>query len=223
MKKLLYISCLLALVFFSCKKETIEVDRNLDYLPFQKGTYQIYDVIERSYLSNGSKIEKFYQLKTVIQDTFIDNSGRITREFGRYIRDTPQDDWVYSDLWTAYKSNTAFELVEENQRTVKLVFPITPKTTWDINAYNIEPKLTASYTDLFNGKTVNGLNFENTATVVQEDEFNLIMFRKKYEIYAKNVGLIKKHYQQYEISNFDTTNIRTGKDLYYTIVSFGIE
>lgn len=223
-RKRIIFSLFALLMLFSCKKKDVAaVDMHYDYFPLQQGTYQVYDVIERNYLSNGQVVEYLYQLKTVIGDTFIDNGGRVNHEFKRYKRLTESDDWSLADLWTTYRNGTALELVEENERMVKLIFPISKTTKWNANAYNTLAAQNCLYKDIFESKSFNGLQFPTTVTVQQEDEHNLIMYRKKYEVYAKGVGLVKKHYQHYSISYFDTTQIETGKDLYYTLVSHGIQ
>lgn len=222
-KSVIFIAGLVLVMLFGCKKKEYDLDMHYDYYPMQRGTYQIYDVIERNYLSNGQVNQLNYQLKTVIADTFIDNGGKTHYEFHRYKRPTASDEWVFSDLWTTYRNGNAQELVEENERMVKLIFPISKTTTWDANAYNLQSTQNCVYQNLFQPKTFNGLTFDKTVTVLQEEEHNLIMYRKKFEVYAKGVGLVQKHYQHYNISYFDTTNIETGKDLYYSIVAHGVQ
>ncbi len=220
----IFLLFIVAIVLFSCKKKETELpDMHYDYVPFKKGIYQIYNVLERSYLSDGTRIEKQYQLKTMLTDTIIDNEQRENRQFVRFKRDNALQNWVAKDVWMAYKSKQNFQLVEENERLVKVSFPVRKSHSWDINAYNVHPKQMLNYNDLFQSKTINGFVFPETITVLQEKEKNLIMFRNKYEIYAKNVGLVYKYYQHLDISNFDTTNIRSGKEIFYTIVSFGVE
>ncbi len=218
------VSIVLVVCFVACKKTEVEpVDMNYDYFPLQKGTYQIYDVEEINYLSNGQVNTSIYQLKTVIGDTFIGNGGQLNYEFKRFKRANELEEWTYSDLWTTARFNNNLELVEENERKVKLVFPFGKNKSWNENAYNTLDPIVCKYEDLFVEKQFNGLAVGKTVTVRQEDEFNLIMYRKKYEIYQKGIGLVKKHYQHYDISNFDTTNIQMGKAVYYSIVSYGVE
>jgi len=57
--------------------------------------------------------------------------------------------------------------------------------------------------------------------VEQEDKRNLIEFKRKYEVYANRVGMVKKYYKDLQISNFDTLNIKSGKEIFMTLTNFG--
>ena len=59
--------------------------------------------------------------------------------------------------------------------------------------------------------------------VEQEDVLNLVSFRRKYEQYANNVGLVNKYYKDLNIFNFDTLNIQYGTELIYKCIGFGVE
>jgi len=59
--------------------------------------------------------------------------------------------------------------------------------------------------------------------VEQEEFFSLIDYRRKYEVYAKNVGLISKFYKDLKISGFDTTNVQSGTELFYTFIGYGFQ
>jgi hypothetical protein len=59
--------------------------------------------------------------------------------------------------------------------------------------------------------------------VQQENTINLIQHKRKYEVYAKNVGMIAKVYKDAEITNFDTTQVTKGFTQIMQIIDFGIE
>lgn len=210
----------------SCKKDSVSVDFHYDYYDLTEGRFAVYDVLEIRH-DQGATIKhdtSIYQLKTVIGDTIIDNAGRIARKFFRYKRVNSSQEWVFSDVWTTIISDNRAELVEENQRVVKLVFAPTVSKSWDINAFNSFPKLEAYYRDVHKSTLVNGLSYDSSIVVEQEDFFTLVDYKRKFEVYAKNVGLVRKYYKDLNIQNFDTVNgVLNGKELFYKIRSFGIE
>ena len=115
------------------------------------------------------------------------------------------------------------ELIEENQRIIKLVFAPTTDKFWNANAYNTYDELNCYYEEIHNPYTVNSQVFDSTVTVEQDDELNLIEYRRKYEVYANEIGMIKKHYRDLKINNFDITDITQGQELFMEVVSFGVE
>jgi len=217
-------SLLLILVFASCKKKTTEVNMHLGYFDLTPGRYIIYDVTEIIHNNSANHDTLTYQLKTVIGDTIYDNQNRIARKYIRYKRNTSADQWVIKDLWTAIVADFKAELVEENQRVVKLVFAPTLSKEWNANIYNTFPEQETYYEEIHQPYQVGNQQFDSTVSVIQEnDPPNLIEYKSKYEIYAKGIGMIKKRYIDLSINNFDVTNINNGNELYMNIVSYGFE
>lgn len=216
---ILLTGCLAFLI--SCKKDEAKVNLHFDYFGMEKGRYVVYNAREISHLSNNAKDTVNYQLKTVIGDTVHDNSGRIGHKYMRYKRNSPADSWSLSDVWFIIVSDNRGELIEENERIIKLVFAPTSDKTWNGNAFNTNEEMEYSYEDIHTAADINGIPLDSTLKVVQEDVFNLIQWRKKYEIYAKNIGMVKKHYQHLNISNFDITNVSTGKEFYLDMIEYG--
>ncbi len=214
----------LGVVTSQCKKDTQKVNLHFDYYDLSQGRYIIYDVIEISHSQGASGSDtSIYQLKTLIGDTITDNSGRIARKFYRYKRANSSATWVLKDVWMAIIADARAELVEENQRVVKLVFAPTLDKNWNANAYNTMAALDCSYDEIHKSYSVGSNQFDSTITVEQADELNLIEYKRKYEVYAKGIGLVRKHYRDLKINNFDIQNINEGKELFMNFVSTGIE
>ncbi len=221
-KKIFFLSLFL-LVVFACKKTDDSIDKKYEYFGLTKGYFVEYDV---TYMFHDSLLQKHdtihYQLKTLVGDTIIDNIGRVARKFHRFERKNSSLPWEETDIWTAIIVDDRAELVEENQRKVKLVFMPTLEKVWDINAFNNSGKTDAYYSSIDAERTINTLNFKNTLTVEEEDFKTLIETRKKYEIYAKNVGLISKYYKDLEFK-FGSTKPIKGEEYYYNVSNYGIE
>ena len=213
------------LLLNSCKKELVNSDQFLytSYFELKTGKFIEYDVMEITHDENATiqHDTSYYQLKCVIEDTFTDNAGRLAFNYVRYKRTNSTEPWAQSDLWSTTVFNNKAELVEENQRIVKLVFPISEFTTWNANQFNTDVKLNCSYYELHVPKAINGFLFDSTLVVEQEDKRNLIEFKRKYEVYANRVGMVKKYYKNLQISNFDTLNIKSGKEIFMTLTNFG--
>jgi hypothetical protein len=128
---------------------------------------------------------------------------------------------VVSDVWMAFKDNNNAELTEENEKIIKLKFPINSFTNWNANIFNSSSQLDCFYEQIHSPRTINGLFFDSTVVVNQGSDRNLIRFYKKQEVYAKGIGMVNKYFKDLNISNFDTLNITSGKEIFMEIVNFG--
>jgi hypothetical protein len=213
---------LLVTIFLACKKEVVTVKMHYNYYGLIPGKYIIYNVKEM-YHDDTSNIHDttIYQLKTYIGQDYIDNQGRIAKEFKRFKRNTSSDPWVLADVWTSIIDDYKAELVEENQRIVKMVFATTNDKVWNPNMFNIGEPLKYNYTNLHNPLTFNSITFDSTITVDQGSFISMIDLEREYEVYATNVGLINKVYKDLTIANSDSTNVKKGSEIYYNFVSHG--
>ena len=214
-------------VLFSCGKGNSNVDLNSyeSYFPMDFGTYVDYEVVEIQHDINAEITNDtvFYYLRTVIGDTITDNEGRLARKFVRKKRNELSDPWVISDVWTALVNDIRVEVTEENKRKVWLILPPLNSSFWDLNAFNTDDGIFCTYNGIHENCSINNLSFDSVLTVEQEDVLNLVSFRRKYEQYANNVGLVKKYYKDLNIFNFDTLNIQSGTELIYKCIDFGVE
>ena len=215
---LVFIGLFLLLFTVSCKKKINEpVDLKYDYFQLVEGAFVEYDV---TYMFHDVALLKHdtihYQIKTMI------NAGRIARKFNRYIRETSADSWTIKDVWTAIIIDGRAELVEENQRKVKMVFAPTEDKTWDINQFNMDGKVSASYDSIDVAKSIQGLDFNKTLIVREKNYTTLIDKIEKYEIYARGVGMIFKQEKDLKF-NFGETIPNYGTEYYYRVNNYGIE
>ncbi|MEY4603953.1 MAG: hypothetical protein RIT43_1245 [Bacteroidota bacterium] len=212
-------------MFTSCKKDQANYDLHYDYFGLLPGRFVEYNVVEIHHDINQSVQHDTlrYQLKTLIGDTIIDNEGRVARRFIRFKRDNSSQAWTQTDTWTAIIVDRRAELVEENQRLIKLVFAPTEDKEWNVNAFNSQNELQAYYRDIHSKVLLGGQTFDSSLVVEQEDFFSLIDYRRKYETYSKNIGLISKYFKDLKIVGFDTSNVQFGTELFYNCYAFGYE
>ena len=210
----------------SCKKEPAPAlisSFHYGYYPIKKGSFWIYQVTEIIHDENAAIPHDTlsYQLKTEIGDTLIDNEGRIVNRFNRYTRSSSFSSWVISDVWTTVVSENRAELVEENIRRVVLRFPVKTATIWDPNQFNFLPPLQAYYEYIHKPFSLGAIQSDSTVHVISAKELTLVSYKNQYEVYAKQIGLVKKYYKDLQISNFDTLNISQGKELYFSLLEYG--
>ena len=196
-----------------------------EYFGLEEGRYVIYDVVEIQHDADINQHDTLrYQLKTYWADTFIDNEGRTAREFKRFVRATANDPWVLQDTWTGIIHGIHAELVEENQRVLKMVFAPTLAKSWNANAYNLSPEQLCSYRDIHQDTTIDNTFFDSTL-VVQQESYTIIDTVERYDMYAKHIGLIYKHERDlhYQINASFQIYLNVGTERYYRFVSTGIE
>ncbi len=229
MKNLVYIAFALSLVLWACKEDNTSLPAfHHDYYPLEQGTFVVYEAMEIAHDKQAliqRDTTRFY-LKTVIGEPIVDNSGNEAYKFYRFTKQNMNDlAWTLRDVWTVRRYEQRIELVEENLRIVKLVFPPNRTKIWDINAYNTEDEIRATYTpDLIHQpRTVGTFNLDSTIHVNIAKDFNLVKDVNMYEVYAKGIGLVHKHFKNNRINNFDTLNIDYGREIHYKMIDFGKE
>lgn len=222
---ILFLSWLL-LCMSSCKKETttsIHSSFHYDYYPTKEGGFWVYQVTEINHDENAAIPHDtiVYQLMTEIGDTLVDNEGRIVNRFNRYKRSNPSASWVLTDVWTTVVAENRAELVEENIRRVVLRFPVKASTLWDPNQFNFMPQGQAYYEHIHKPYSLGPIQSDSTIHVISAKELTLVSYQNQYEVYAKQIGLVKKYYKDLQISNFDTLDVSYGKELYFNLLEYG--
>lgn len=224
MKYLIY-TLLLIGVFVSCKKPNTynETEKGYTYFGMEQGRFVEYHVqyMNHDSLLNQHDTLEFYY-KTVIGDEYIDNEGRKGYEFLRYKKDSLNGDYTFLSKWAIFLADNKAQLVEENQRKVKLVFPVKKNQIWDVNMYNSLGQQNTHYETTHTSLSYSNLNFDSTSTVEYKRFKTLIDDQLEQEIYAKGVGMIYKISRELQFQ-FGIPTPYKGTEWYYTIVNFGVE
>lgn len=193
-----------------------------DYFPLNEGHYVIYSVHEVFVDQQIQQRDTFdYFIKTVVGDPITDNSGRTAREFERYYGASSNGPWTIHDVWTGIIDGSRAELVEENNRTIKLVFAPSEDDEWNMNAYNTLDGLDCYYSNLHQPYSINENSFSSTVTVEQEDFTSFIDLRRKYEVYARGIGMVHKYFKDFVIINGNPFNVKKGHELEMRLISSG--
>lgn len=201
-------------IFSSCTPSEPEIiDLGLNYYPLEIGKYRVYkvDSVIYDFVNNMKKIDTIsFYLKEELTDTIRDNQGNLVYTLERLERFDQNDIWRVKDVYGVSLIEYQLHAVEENQRFIKLVFPvgvdvapwngntfIDEFTTVDIAGESIEifKGWLYEYSEVDEPLVVQNIPFDSTLTVIQASEDNLIEGRFSTEIYARGVGLIKKDMQ----------------------------
>lgn len=220
MRKLLIICTVL--FFISCKKQDANIIYGYQYFPSDSGSYVVYDVVDILHDDiAGVHDTNIYQIKEVVGEEDIDGEGETFNKFYRFHRENDTLAWQLKDTWVMKKTGKSVELVEENDRVIKMAFSISYDQYWDCNALNNNDSEQCYYADIYVPKLVGALSFDSTVVVERNDFSSFIDLERSYEVYAANVGKVSSYFKDLEINNGDTLDILKGTELYYTAVDFG--
>jgi hypothetical protein len=225
------------ILFFSCKKDATlpPVDLGYTYYPGTIKSYVIYDVDSISYiqLPLDTALHYKFQIKEVMDTLITDNSNRPTIKLIRYRKNYSatipysQMTWTLQNVWVANKTTTDVEVVENNIRLTKLAFPAALNISWNGTIHADSAEVDYKYTAFDVPLTLNGNAFSKTLKVSQQYGGNKLYYQNYYEQYARGVGMICKHNENYLYPNnvvpLDSGKIVSGMYYVMTVNSYGTE
>ncbi len=203
-------------------KEDFSLD--IDYFGLKKGNFIEYDVV---HIVHDDEVDIHdtlnFKFKTLVGDTFTDNQGRKASKFIRFTWNDVNDTWKIKDVWSAIIDGKNAELVEENQRIVKLSFPIKLSTPWNPSVLSSTNPESYVYSSIHSPININSFHFDSTLTVLQNNYYTLVDYKLQTETYARKIGMISKYYKNLRIKNFDTLQVKKGEEWFYTLTKYGQE
>lgn len=166
--------------------EPLQMHRS--YYPVDTGNEYTFRVDSIYYDEFNNKIDTFqfvekwvFQKKTQLNDT-------AQYQIKQIVKDSLNSDPSKEAFQTLRKNDEAIQLFANNQRTIKLIFPVQNGKEWDGNVYNAEPEQNFRYEDVHEPFSGENFAFDSTITVYEQDEGNLIERQLQKVTYAKNVG-----------------------------------
>ena len=222
---LFYVSVFL----ISCKKTLSipvqeEVSSDIDYFGLKKGNYIEYNVV---HIIHDDEVDVHdtlkFKIKTLIGDTFTDNQGEKSSKFYRFTWNDINDTWKIKDVWSTRIEGKNAELVEENQRIIKLTFPIKLSTSWNATVLSIINPENYVYSMINKPLNISTYHFDSTLTVMQNKYYTLVDYKHQTETYARKIGMVSKYYKNLKIKHFDTLQVKKGEEWFYTLTKFGQE
>jgi len=227
MRKSIWLILTLVVVFFSCSKDNdyVAPDIGHDYAGLEAGKYVVYDVDSFFYDDFNSTIDtSYFQIKEVVDSEYEDLEGEEAFKIIRYRKEIDSTSWVLIDVWYSKLTQTNFQKTEENNKFVKLIFPVRNNSTWNGNSMNNLDEMEYAYTSIDHSETVGGVSLNNVLTVLQYEFSPLTEENLFEEKYAKGIGLVyKKSIEIYNVYNTSTGlwERNSGFDITMTLSSYG--
>ncbi len=203
MKKVAAFLILLPIIYFSCKKETLDYKLfGKEYFPLKTGNYIIYTVDSIQFYDITLTSDTFqYQLMELVDSTITDNFGNVSYVLKRFVRTDDSQPWTLKRTWLANLYNDRAEKQEENLRFIKLNFPVILNKSWRGNVYivsdsvhNYKPDWNYTYKTMDTTLNLNGNNLDSCIVVQQYNDQNQIERHIEREMYQKGTGLVYKEF-----------------------------
>ena len=193
-----YCLVLLTLALFGgCTPEkTDPTISGYEYFPLKTGHYIVYDVEERRYALATTPAKLFYQLKEVVGNSYTDVTGQTAYRLMRYRRGSEKQDWQADSTWSARQLGDEAIRTENGHDFVKLTFPMSDLLRWNGNRHNALGEDEYELRNISQPYRVLDKQFDETVTVVAQDDSTLVSQDKRVDVYARQVGLIYKERSQ---------------------------
>jgi hypothetical protein len=168
----------------------------------------VYDVEDTQYELTGKFTVKTYQLKENIASTFKDLDGKEALRIERYRRENDSQKWTIDSVFIAKKEIDKALKTENNVTYVKTSFPIKEGLKWNGNAYNSLGNDTYELKKVNQTFQINERKFDNTFSVIQQNDSTLVDLKRRIEVYAEGIGMI---YQEKTNVSYCSLNDCLGK------------
>ena len=199
------------LLLFACKSKTVledfQLDNGYDYFPLEIGKYWEYSVDSTLFDTTGMGIiieQTSAFLREEVVDTFRDNENRLVYTIERFYRQNQSDVWQIQSVSYALFENTQLEVVDDNLRFIKMVFPLEDGEIWDGNQFidaTTMITIKGELLEMFKGwsyeiesldeaDVIDNVTYDKVMTITQAASENVIELRESSEKYAKGIGLI---------------------------------
>lgn len=220
MKKQNNFIILFLIIISSCKPiNYVNEDYHLKYFPIELNQEKEFLVTNINHSSFGKDTVTYY-LKEVISEKFLNLEGDSAYRIERFWKTDSMDNYEIKDIWVANKSLNFAQLVEENIRFTKLIFPFDVNVVWDGNAFNNQQSQEYRIESINIPYNVNGLSFDSSITVIQNYKSNLLEYENSKEIYVIGVGLVYKEDIEVLINSVDSNDFSQGYEFYQELIEF---
>jgi len=220
MKKQNNFIILFLIIISSCKPiNYINENYHSKYFPIELNQEKEFLVTNINHSSFGKDTVTYY-LKEVISEKFLNLEGDSAYRIERFWKIDSIDNYEIKDIWVANKSLNFAQLVEENIRFTKLIFPFDVNVVWDGNAFNNQQSQEYRIESINIPYNVNGLSFDSSITVIQNYKSNLLEYENSKEIYVIGVGLVYKEEIEVLINSADSNDFSQGYEFYQELIEF---
>jgi len=184
--------CFLLLTIISCSKDKLlESDPDAAYFPLSNGQFSDFDVKRTNYPILSLPEKQHFTTRQTISDSFRDLNDNLVFKMNYFVQNNKSE-------WKSDSSATVWHLPDkamsqENGRTiVNQIYPLSNGLLWNGNLYNTDSEEMFRATDIGKPFQTETRLFPKTVTIIRHDDSTLLSRMKYIEIYALNVGLIRK-------------------------------
>lgn len=182
----------LLLVFISCSKDKLPTDEaNPDFSPLSVGQFAEYHVERTKYSITSSPEIKHFITRQIISDSFKDVNNQLIYKTD-YFALNNNVDWKLDSNSTNWQTTGKMVGQENGQAIVKLIYPLSDGLSWNGNMFNAMDNQKYVVTELGKPYQTELFYFPNTVTIIRQDDSTLLSKNSYTEIYALNVGLIRR-------------------------------
>jgi hypothetical protein len=220
MKKQNNFIILFLIIISSCKPiNYINENYHSKYFPIELNQEKEFLVTNINHSSFGKDTVTYY-LKEVISEKFLNLEGDSAYRIERFWKTDSMDNYEIKDIWVANKSLNFAQLIEENIRFTKLIFPFDVNVVWDGNVFNNQQSQEYRIESINTPYNVNGLSFDSSITVIQNYKSNLLEYENSKEIYVIGVGLVYKEDIEVLINSANSNNFSQGYEFYQELIEY---
>jgi len=210
MRKFYIVLIFFASLLVSCSEvEETQPDLGYNYQPLAVGKFWVYAVTETIYFGEADAETSHYYYRDQIQSDYSDVEGEqvflVVRE-----KSLDNENWQPEKSYTMKISKGSLIRFQDNRFLVALVFPPHPLKRWNGNVLNVDQdddfqiQVVAQY-------QLDDDQYQDVVKVVQQEEDDRIILRdNRYEVYAKEIGLLESYY---EVLNYCSRNDCLGQEI----------
>ncbi|MPR32012.1 hypothetical protein [Salmonirosea aquatica] len=162
-----------------------------EYFPLNTGQRAEYDVVETTYALAQAPLIRRYKISETVGEKYTDAAGQDVYPIERRV-ENPQGEWVADSVFIAWRTETRALRAENGDTFVKIQFPAYERSRWNGNLFNTMTEQLYEITSANKPRETAGGTFDNTLTVVQQNDSTLLSLRRSQEIYAEGIGLIQR-------------------------------
>ncbi len=218
-----FLNLLLLVLLTACSKNEVEdfqVEAGYNYFPTEVGSFIEYQVDSILYDPIEAVDSSRTFVREVVVDTLKDNLGMTLYRIERFERQRDTLPWAVSRVYTIARSETQAFRTEENQRLIKMVFPVETGRDWNTTVFideNVVVTIQGESIEMFKSweseilsvgetETINGLEFSEVATISHADSDNLLEKRYVLEKYARGIGLVYRELWILDTQKIESTD-----------------
>jgi hypothetical protein len=226
MKQQIFFLFIVISIFCSCGEDTkiepTQFVNGSEYFPIDVGTewtYQVDSIHYNSFNTQKPADTFHFWVKETVAEKLPFDSDFETARVERLVSLDSGKSWKFDRSFQLSKSDIHAVKTDWGNRILKLAFPITKNQEWNVNAYNIQEKISGFYEQLFKTIPVKDSIYTAAVSVNLRSVKNLIRTDTDTECYAPKFGMILKERHDLTYKDLEQTQV-DGYKVKYSLLLF---